>query len=118
MASAEQLRALCEALVPGSGAVGPEVYVDALLARMPERERLAALGDLDTAVMALQQDELRSIASTPAFARARALAIEAYYSDFLAAGAPGPGAYRRIGFEFPLAERVRKDWSYLGIGDG
>jgi hypothetical protein len=112
-----RVRELCDAIVPGSAAVGPEVYVDALLARMPEPELLAALADLDAALAALERDELAAIAATPAFARARALAIEAFYSDFVAAGAPGPGAYRRIGFEFPLADRVRKDWSYLGIGD-
>jgi hypothetical protein len=113
---AARVRELCDAIVPGSAAVGPEVYVDALLARMTEPERVAALTDLDMALAALERGELRAIAGTPAFARARALAIEAYYSDFVADGAPGPGAYRRIGFEFPLADRVRKDWSYLGIG--
>jgi hypothetical protein len=118
MASAEHLRALCEAIVPGSAAVWPELYVDALLTRMDEQERLAALADLDVAAAALQRGELEEIADTPAFARARTLAIEAYYSDFLADGAPGPGAYERIGFQFPLADRVHKDWSYLGIGDG
>jgi hypothetical protein len=115
---ATRVRALCDAIVPGSAAVAPEVYVDALLARMSEPELLAALADLDTTLEALERGELGAVADTPAFARARALAIEAYYSDFVAAGAPGPGAYKRIGFEFPLADRVRKDWSYLGIGDG
>jgi hypothetical protein len=118
MASADHLRALCEAIVPGSAAVWPERYVYALLTRMPEPERLAALADLDVAATALQRGELDEIAGTPAFARARTLAIEAYYSDFVADGAPGPGAYKRIGFEFPLADRVHKDWSYLGIDDG
>ncbi len=117
-AGAERVRALCEAIVPGSAAVGPEIYVDALLARMPEVERSAALADIEAAAAALERGLLADFARTPAFLRVRALAIEAYYSDFLALDAPGPGAYRRIGFEFPLADRVRKDWSYLGIGDG
>jgi hypothetical protein len=115
---ATRVRALCDAIVPGSAAVAPEVYVDALLARMSEPELLAALADLDTTLEALERGKLGAVADTPAFARARALAIEAYYSDFVAAGAPGPGSYKRIGFEFPLADRVRKNWSYLGIGDG
>lgn len=115
--AAGRVRALCDAIVPGSAAVGPEVYVDALIARMPEPERSAALEDVEAAVAAHERGELDAFACTPAFARVRALAIEAYYSDFLAGGAPGPGAYRRIGFEFPLADGVRKDWSYLGIGD-
>ena len=45
----------------------------------------------------------------------RALAVEAFYSDFVAPGAPGPGAYEEIDFHSPLALRVKKDWSFLGI---
>jgi hypothetical protein len=115
--TAERVRSLCDALVPGSAGVWPEVYVDALLARMDELERREALGDLDTVASALEQGALDAATGTPAFLRARALAIEAYYSDFVAPGAADAGAYRRIGFEFPLADRVRKDWSYIGIGD-
>ena len=56
------------------------------------------------------------LAATPEFQMVRALAIEAFYSDFVAPGAPGPGAYEEIGFTFPLASRIDKDWSYLGVG--
>ena len=45
----------------------------------------------------------------------RALAIEAYYSDFVAAGREAPGAWREIGFDWTLTERLAKDWSFLGI---
>lgn len=117
-ASGERLRSACEALVPGSGVVWPEIYIDALLARMPEPERAAALTDIETVCAAHARGELSGLAGEPAFGRVRALAIEAYYSDFVAPGALGPGAWRRIGFEFPLADMVNKDWSYLGIGDG
>ena len=30
-------------------------------------------------------------------------------------GAPGPSAYHEIDFHSPLAMRIDKDWSYLGI---
>jgi hypothetical protein len=114
-AAAERVRSLCEALVPGSAAVGPEVYVDALLGELPEAERPAALADLDSVAAAAARGELASLAGTPAFERARVMAVEAYYSDFVAVEAPGPGAYRRIGFTFPLADMVHKDWSFMGI---
>jgi hypothetical protein len=117
-AAADRVRSLCEALVPGSAAVGPEVYVDALLGELPEAERPAALADLDQVAAAMERGELASLAGTPAFERARVMAVEAYYSDFVAAAAPGPGAYRRIGFTFPLADMVRKDWSFIGIEPG
>ena len=45
----------------------------------------------------------------------RALAIEAYYSDFVAPGREGPGAWQEIDFNSPLATRLDKDWSLLGI---
>ena len=112
---AERVRSLCEALVPGSAAVGPEVYVDALVDELPEAERPAALADLDRVAAAAERGDLASLAGTPAFERARVMAVEAYYSDFVAVEAPGPGAYRRIGFTFPLADKVRKDWGFMGI---
>jgi hypothetical protein len=115
---AERLRSLCEALVPGSAVVGPEVYVDALVAELPESERPAALADLDRVGAAAERGELASLVGTRAFERARAMAVEAYYSDFVAIEAPGPGAYQRIGFSFPLADMVRKDWSFMGIDQG
>ena len=60
-------------------------------------------------------EALASEAFTPDFLMLRALAIEAYYSDFKAPGAPGPSAYEEIDFHSPLAMRIAKDWSYLGI---
>jgi hypothetical protein len=45
------VRSLCELIVPRSGRVGPEVYIDALLARMPEEPRAHALA----AIEALEQ---------------------------------------------------------------
>ena len=111
------VRAVCELIVPGSGRVGPEVYIDALLARMPEAERGEVLAAFDAleGPAAGGADALAEHALEPAFMVARALACEAFYSDFVAPGAPGPGAWDEIDFNSPLARRLDKDWSYLGV---
>jgi hypothetical protein len=112
------VRTLCELFVPGSARVGPEVYIDALLARMPAPDRQATLAAID----ALEQpaeagsDGLAAREFTPEFMLVRALACEAFYSDFRAPGASGPGAWEEIDFRPPLAARLDKDWSYLGTG--
>jgi hypothetical protein len=108
---ADLVRSLCDAIVPGSERVWPEVYVDALLARMPEADRAATL----EAIAVLARGPLSERAFTPEFMLVRALACEAFYSDFVAPGAPGPGAWSEIGFMPPLAARLDKDWSYLGV---
>jgi hypothetical protein len=108
---AEKLDALCEAIVPGSSRVGPVVYIDALLARMPPPVRDYALASID----ALDPSRLGEQERTPEFALVRALACEAYYSDFVAPGKEGPGAWEEIDFAPPVVERLRKDWSWLGV---
>jgi hypothetical protein len=111
------LEPLCETIVPGSARVGPVVYIDAVLTRMPEPQREAAFAAIDALEPVANggAEALRPVASTPEFQMVRALAVEAFYSDFVAPGAPGPGAYEEIDFVFPLASRIDKDWSYLGI---
>jgi hypothetical protein len=111
------VRSLCELIVPGSGRVWPEVYIDALLARMPERDRAVALAAVDSLEPAARAGAgaLAEHAFTPEFMLVRALACEAFYSDFVAPGAPGPGAWSEIGFAPALAARLAKDWSYLGV---
>ena len=112
------VRSLCELIVPGSGRVGPEVYIDAVLAGWPDGQRgaaLAAIGALEQAA-ADGSEALAEHQFTAEFALVRALACEAYYSDFVAPGAPGPGAWEEIDFKPPLAARLKKDWSYLGVG--
>ena len=109
---AEALERLCDALVPGSARVGPAVYVDALLARMPDDVRGFALASIDELAAA---DDLAAHERTPGFGFVRALACEAYYSDFVAPGRDGPGAWSEIDFNSPLATRLAKDWSFLGI---
>jgi len=114
---ARAVAAVCEALVPGCARVGAEVYVDALMARMSEEDRDRALRAFRSLAEVLGDGEaaLRERQLTPELALARALACEAFYSDFVAPGAPGPGAWSEIGFAPPAAARLAKDWSYLGI---
>ena len=111
------LGALCETIVPGCSRVGPVVYVDALMSAMASPERAAVIESIDALAEAAPggAEALKPHAFTPAFLQIRALAIEAYYSDFLAPGAPGPSAYQEIDFHSPLAMRIKKDWSYLGV---
>ncbi|HWQ01227.1 MAG TPA: hypothetical protein VN449_03830 [Gaiellaceae bacterium] len=110
-AKSEKLAALCEAIVPGSAGVGPVVYIDALLEHMPPPVRDHALASID----ALDPENLAAHEQTPEFAFVRALAIEAYYSDFVAPGHDAPGAWADIDFDPPAARRLKKDWSWLGI---
>ena len=114
---AVSMERLCELIVPGSGRVGPVVYVDALLTGMPPPVRDGALAAIDALGPAAAQgaDALAEHANTPEFGFVRALAIEAYYSDFVAPGKEGPGAWAEIDFNSPMATRLAKDWSYLGI---
>ena len=114
---AAAVEALCELIVPGSSRVGSVVYVDALIAGMPPAVRDGALAWIDALAPAAAQgpDALAEKAQTPEFGFVRALAIEAYYSDFVAPGKDGPGAWTEIDFNTPLATRLAKDWSWLGI---
>ncbi len=116
---AASVRTVCELIVPGCARVGAEVYVDALLARMPDATRDDALGAFDELAAPSEhgRDALAEHALSPAFQLVRALACEAFYSDFVAPGADGPGAWQEIGFSPPLAARLNKDWSYLGVGE-
>ncbi len=111
------VEALCELIVPGSSRVGPVVYVDAVLTEMPPPVRDHALAAIDALAPAAAggAQALAEHERTPEFAMVRALAIEAYYSDFVAPGREGPGAWAEIDFNTPLATRLAKDWSYLGI---
>ena len=104
-------------IVPGSSRVGPVVYVDALITGMPPEVQAGALAAIDAlAPSALQgADALAEHVQTPEFGFVRALAIEAYYSDFVAPGKDEPGAWAEIDFNSPMATRLAKDWSYLGI---
>jgi hypothetical protein len=111
------VRALCELVVPGCERVGAEVYIDALLARMPDGDRAGVIACFEALADCVQggEDALRERQFTAEFGAVRAFACEAYYSDFVAPGVAGPGAYEEIDFRFPLADRVKKDWSYLGV---
>ena len=108
---------LCELIVPGSSRVGPVVYIDALVTGMPPEVREGALAAIDVLAPAAVEgaDALAERAQTPEFGFVRALAIEAYYSDFVEPGRDVPGAWAEIDFNSPLATRLDKDWSYLGV---
>jgi hypothetical protein len=110
--TARMVEAVCDAIVPGSARVHPAIYVDAVLARMDESARAAALA----AFAELADKGVEACVGTHEFLQARALAIEAFYSDFVAPGVEAPGAWEEIDFNTPLATRLAKDWSYLGIG--
>jgi hypothetical protein len=113
---AAAVEALCELIVPGSKRVGSVVYIDALLANMPAPVRDHALGAIDALTPAAGSAEaLAEQEHTPEFAFVRALACEAYYSDFVAPGKVGPGAWDEIDFAPPATARLQKDWSYLGV---
>jgi hypothetical protein len=109
--TARTVERVCDAIVPGSARVRPAVYVDALLARMDEGMCGAAID----AFAKVAEGEIANHVSTPEFGQVRALAIEAFYSDFVAPGVDAQGAWEEIDFNSPLATRLKKDWSYLGI---
>lgn len=115
---ADVLASLCETLVPGCARVGAEMYIDAVLTQAPAAVQEATFDAIDTLAphAAGGESELAPMAPTPEFQMIRALAAEAYYSDFVAPGCEGPGAWEEIGFVFPLATKYVKDWSYLGAG--
>jgi hypothetical protein len=108
--TARVVEKVCDAIVPGSARVKPAVYVDALLARMDDGTRGAAIAAFETV-----GEDVAAHAGTPDFFWVRALAIEAFYSDFVAPGVDATGAWEEIDFNSPLATRLHKDWSYLGI---
>ena len=112
---ADALGRLCELFVPGSGRVGPVTYIDAHLAVLPPEVQGFAVASIDALSGATDAESLADHAATPAFGFVRALAIEAFYSDFVAASAEGPGAWSEIDFNSPLATRLAKDWSFMGI---
>jgi hypothetical protein len=111
------LENLCEAIVPGSRRVQSVVYIDAIMAEWPAPQRDALIHSIDALEEAAPHgaEGLKPHAPTPPFQFIRALAIEAYYSDFVAPGAEGPGAYEEIDFHSPLAMRIKKDWSFIGV---
>ena len=96
--------------------MGPIVYIDALMSEMPapEREAVTAVDRRARGAAPGGAEALKPVALTPAFLQVRALAIEAFYTDFVAPGASGSGAYEEIDFHSPLAMRIDKDWSYIG----
>ena len=126
------VRSLCELLVPGSARVWPEVYVDALLARMPDDERAATLA----AIAALEPaaggdcDALAQHAFTPEFMlaprarlrgvlqrlrRARRSRSGRLVGDRLRAAAGCPA---RQGLVLPRGRGVSERYEIVVVGSG
>jgi hypothetical protein len=114
---ASALEALCETIVPGSARVRPAIYIDAKLAQVDGGTREATIAAIDALADVAEggAEALAPRTQRPEFLMLRALAIEAFYSDFVAPGADGPGAWEEIDFDFPLASQVKHDWSYMGV---
>ena len=116
------LASLREGIVPGPSRVNPAVYIDARLARMTSSARdsvlaaaaaaaaVNALADVTDAGAAAEGTH----ASTAGFLRIRALALEDFYSGFVAEDASGPDASAEVDFSSPLATHLAKGWNYLG----
>jgi hypothetical protein len=113
---AATLARLCEAVVPGSQAVSPVLYLDSVASAWPAEQRGVLLAVLDELAdpAAAGPAALAEVQFSPGFQLVRALAIEAYYSDFRPPGHTGPTAWDEIDFNSPLARRLDKDWSFLG----
>lgn len=112
---AANYESLCELIVPGSSRIGPAVYTDAALAKAPPPLQQAALQAIDALAGATTAEALAAQERSAEFALVRALAVEAFCSDFVAPGAPGPGAWAEMGFEVPRPVDLERDWSWLGM---
>lgn len=113
------LASLREGIVPGSSRVTPAVDIAAWLARMTSSARdsvLAAAAPVNALadVTDAGADAEGTHASTAGFLRIRALALEDFYSDFVAKAASGPDASKEVDFSSPLATRLAKGWNYQG----
>ena len=111
------MEALCELIVPGSSRVGPVVYVDAILTNMPPLVRDDALAAIDKLAPAAAEGPMRwPSTSSPRSSRwsARSRSRRSTATSSLPART-GPGAWTEIDFNSPLATRLSKDWSYLGV---
>ena len=107
------LEGVCEAVVPGSAPVGPVTYIDSVALELPPPLQEAVRGAIAELAPALREQRLDEAQFGPGFQLLRALAIEAYYSDFAEPGYDGPTAWDAIDFSSSQARRLRKDWSFL-----
>ena len=110
--TARMVEAVCDAIVPGSARVRPAVYIDALLARMDEGT--AGSGARRFASLASgSRGAGRRRRTSSGCGRSRSRRSTATSSR---PGVDATGAWEEIDFNTPLATRLAKDWSYLGIG--
>lgn len=113
------LASLREGIVPGSSRVTPAVDIAAWLARMTSSARdsvLAAAAPVNALadVTDAGAEAVGTHASTAGSLRIRALALEDFYSWFVAKAASGPDASKEVDFSSPLATRLAKGWNYQG----
>ena len=102
---------LCELIVPGSRPGRPGGLRRRAAGRdAARRARACARGDRRAGPRRREGrgGARRATQRTPEFAFVRALAVEAYYSDFVAPGAPGPGAWAEIDFNSPAGDASRQ----------
>ncbi len=83
--------------------------------RFPSPQKLAAYFGLVPCVRQSANHCYRGRITKAGSSSGRALAIEAFYSDFVAPGKAGPGAWTEIDFQPPRAADLDRDWSYLEI---
>jgi hypothetical protein len=105
--------------VPGSSRVNPAVDIAAWLARMTSSARdsvLAAAAPVNALadVTDAGAEAVGTHASTAGSLRIRALALEDFYSCFVAKAASGPAASKEVDFSSLLATRLAKGWNYQG----
>jgi glycine/D-amino acid oxidase-like deaminating enzyme len=110
---ARVLARICDLIVPGSAAIGPEEYVRQVARGMSDREESELRAAIGLLGQSLDQG-IAALSGSTAFALIRRLAIEAYYGDYQAPGTPGPTGHQAIGFHTPQTRRLHKDWSFLG----
>jgi len=112
---AQVLDEVCEAVVPGSRAAGPVLYLDSVAFDLPEPVRNGLRSALEKVAVARENGaSFDEIAGFGEFGLLRALAIEAYYSDFRQPGYVGPSAWDVTGYRAaPTALLTKQDWSFL-----
>lgn len=105
----------CEAIVPGSSHVGPAVYLDSIIADMPDDERSFFIDAFESMFVARSAGKSwNDISSEEYFPRLRLKAIEAYFCDFRKPGYTGPSAWDDIDYKSASwAARARQDWTFL-----
>jgi len=111
------VRTLCELIVPGCERVGGEVYVDALLARMPDDARAGAVRR--SSRCAPPRRRQRGAGRAPVHGRVSdgpRAGLRGVLQRLHRSGRVGPGAWEEIDFSSPLASGSRRIGPTWGDG--